>query len=135
MARHISEALLALWERLEKGASEVQHFVSRDEWYRRRAAEMRWYPTPAEAYIANWMPRRFYCQHRIGRYIVDFYDPETGLVVEIDGASHDGHSAYDEARDAVLESAGHRVLRFTNDQALDDPEWVAEVIYDAIGES
>ena len=50
-------------------------------------------------------------QRIIGNYIVDFYVKWLGLVVEIDGSSHDGKEDYDREREAYLLSLGLRVFR------------------------
>ncbi len=50
-------------------------------------------------------------QRVIGNYIVDFYVKTLGLVVEIDGHSHDTKADYDAKRQAYLESFGLRVYR------------------------
>jgi len=59
---------------------------------------------------------KFRRQHGIGGYIVDFYSPESRLVIEVDGDSHYTETArqQDAQRDAYLQSLGLRVLRFTN---------------------
>jgi phenylalanyl-tRNA synthetase beta chain len=49
-------------------------------------------------------------QRVIGSYIVDFYVKRLGLVVEIDGSSHDDKKEYDQKRDAFLEDLGLHVL-------------------------
>ena len=38
---------------------------------------------------------RFRRQRPIGRYVVDFYCAEAGLIVELDGGSHFGKEEYD----------------------------------------
>ncbi|RRD59545.1 endonuclease domain-containing protein [Tannerella forsythia] len=43
-------------------------------------------------------------QRVIGNYIVDFYVKSLGLVIEIDGSSHDGKEDYDARRQRFLES-------------------------------
>jgi very-short-patch-repair endonuclease len=53
-------------------------------------------------------------QRIIGNYIVDFYVKALGLIVEVDGSSHDFKQAYDAARQAYLESFGLKVFRCTN---------------------
>jgi very-short-patch-repair endonuclease len=53
-------------------------------------------------------------QRIIGNYIVDFYVKALGLIVEVDGSSHDYKQAYDAARQAYLESFGLKVFRCTN---------------------
>lgn len=50
-------------------------------------------------------------QKIIGNFIVDFYCAERGLVIEIDGNSHDQKVEYDKNRDAYLGSLNLRVIR------------------------
>ena len=50
-------------------------------------------------------------QRIIGNYIVDFYIKALGLVVEIDGLSHEGKVEYDYSRQLFLESFGIQVFR------------------------
>jgi very-short-patch-repair endonuclease len=50
-------------------------------------------------------------QRIIGNFIVDFYVPSLGLVVEIDGSSHDDKMDYDRARQQFLEDLGINVFR------------------------
>jgi very-short-patch-repair endonuclease len=50
-------------------------------------------------------------QRIIGNYIVDFYVKALGLVIEIDGNSHDEKQEYDAKRQAYLESFGLKVFR------------------------
>ena len=53
-------------------------------------------------------------QRIIGNYIVDFYVKTLGLVVEIDGKSHDGKEVDDGLRDKYLESLGLKVFHATD---------------------
>ena len=53
-------------------------------------------------------------QRIIGNYIVDFYVKTLGLVVEIDGNSHDFKEEYDEIRQKFLENLGFKVFRITD---------------------
>ena len=57
-------------------------------------------------------------QHPIGPYIADFACVRAKLVVELDGDQHgaDSHHAYDQRRDAYLQSHGWRVVRIANDR-------------------
>lgn len=50
-------------------------------------------------------------QRIIGNYIVDFYVKTLGLVVEIDGSSHDDKVEYDTKRQTYLENLGLKVYR------------------------
>lgn len=69
--------------------------------------------------VLFWMQvskRKFYKidfdrQRVIGNYIVDFYVKKLGLVIEIDGASHDHEVVYDAARAAYLTGLGLNVYR------------------------
>jgi very-short-patch-repair endonuclease len=53
-------------------------------------------------------------QRIIGNYIVDFYVKKLGLIVEIDGWSHDVKKDYDEIRQKYLESLGLKIFRVTD---------------------
>lgn len=50
-------------------------------------------------------------QRIIGNYIVDFYVKALGLVIEIDGNSHENKVEYDTVRQSYLESFGLNVFR------------------------
>jgi very-short-patch-repair endonuclease len=61
--------------------------------------------------VNGWKFRR---QAAIGPYVVDFVCFAARLIVELDGSSHDGEDAqvaYEQRRQAWLESQGYRVLR------------------------
>jgi very-short-patch-repair endonuclease len=55
-------------------------------------------------------------------YRLDLFWPDEGLVVEVDGPEHRSRFRYadDRHRDAQLQVLGFDVLRFTNEQVLDD---------------
>lgn len=53
-------------------------------------------------------------QRIIGNYIVDFYVKTLGLIVEIDGSSHDEKQVYDGIRQEYLESLGLLVFRISD---------------------
>ncbi len=50
-------------------------------------------------------------QRIIGNYIVDFYVKTLGLVIEIDGWSHDKKQEYDDVRTEYVESLALKVFR------------------------
>jgi very-short-patch-repair endonuclease len=61
---------------------------------------------------------KFRRQTVIAPFIVDFFCPAIGLVIEVDGRTHRGEA--DAIRDAALAAKGFKVLRFSNaDIALD----------------
>ncbi len=53
-------------------------------------------------------------QRIIGNYIVDFYVKALGLIVEIDGISHENKIEYDATRQTILENLGLHVFRATD---------------------
>ncbi len=54
--------------------------------------------------------------------ILDFYCPAVMLVIELDGAWHDTpeQKARDDERTALLNLKGYHVLRFRNDEVLEN---------------
>lgn len=90
--------------------------------------------TPAEARLWDAIRDRqlnglrFRCQHPVGRFILDFYCPSHRLVVEVEGGSHDGRHAYDQARTEALAAFGYHVIRFRNADVLDRLPAVLETI-------
>jgi very-short-patch-repair endonuclease len=93
------------------------------ETLRQRARAMRNNPTEPEKRL--WMALRssrfegfkFRRQDVIGFRIVDFFCPARGVVVEVDGHTHDAD--IDAARDArLLREVGFVTLRFTNDDVM-----------------
>ena len=53
-------------------------------------------------------------QRIIGNYIVDFYVKTIGLVIEIDGSSHNNKETYDQKREDYLISLGLKVYRISD---------------------
>lgn len=103
-----------------------------------RAKEMRRNSTPAEKKLwqkcLRKFPLRVLRQRPIDHFIVDFYCATLQLVIEIDGESHftaEGQ-AYDFERSQVLESYGLRVMRFTNDEVMNNFEEVCRKILEEI---
>ena len=61
-------------------------------------------------------------QRIIGNYIVDFYVKSLGLVIEIDGESHNDKEDYDLKREGYLKTLGLRVYRISSLRVLNDLE-------------
>ncbi|WP_324673609.1 endonuclease domain-containing protein [Hymenobacter sp. GOD-10R] len=100
-----------------------------------RARGMRHEPTAAEEKL--WQQLRggqlgvkFRRQHSIDRYIVDFVCLSHKLIIELDGTGHaePDQADYDRGRSALLEELGYRILRFPNEQALNQTEAVLTAI-------
>ncbi len=74
---------------------------------------------------------QFYRQRPIGNYIVDFYAPTIGLVIEVDGGQHFEQAGleYDARRTVYLEKLGLEVARYGNMQVLKETSFVLEEIY------
>jgi very-short-patch-repair endonuclease len=95
---------------------------------------MRANPTPAERRLWSMLRDRrmpsikFRRQHVIAPYIVDFVSLERWLIVEADGSQHADNFA-DRRRDAYLRQLGFRVLRFWNNDVLENASGVFDMIY------
>ncbi len=70
---------------------------------------------------------RFRRQYSIPPYIVDFYCPAHKLIIEVDGGQHNDNQA-DQKRSEFLEARGNKILRFWNNEILDNIEGVLEKI-------
>ena len=75
---------------------------------------------------------KFRRQHPINGYFADFACAAAKLVVEADGGQHAERAADDARRTADLEAAGWRVIRFWNNDILQNTEGVAQAILDEI---
>ena len=71
---------------------------------------------------------KFRRQHPIGRFITDFCSLERGLVIELDGGQHAEQVEADRRRSAFLAGRGYRVLRFWDNDVLEDTDAVLERI-------
>ncbi|MDG2531796.1 endonuclease domain-containing protein [Caulobacter endophyticus] len=75
---------------------------------------------------------KFMQQIAIDRYFADFVCEAGKLIVELDGAAHDGREDYDRQRTETLELLGYVVLRFHNERVLADPGETADEILAAL---
>jgi very-short-patch-repair endonuclease len=99
-----------------------------------RAKELRKNMTPAERKL--WYQYsiifqfKVYRQRPIDYFIVDFYCPSLKLVIEVDGESHytDEGKDYDRERTQRLEGYGIKVIRFSNQEVLNEFEGVCDEI-------
>ena len=99
-----------------------------------KARELRKNMTPAEKKLWYGYLRTFKYrvlrQRPIASFIVDFYCAALKLVIEVDGNSHftEAGQAYDTERTSILEGYGLKVIRFTNDEVLENFEAVCDRI-------
>jgi very-short-patch-repair endonuclease len=102
------------------------------------ARKLRSNQTDAEKRIWRKLQRRqlggakFRRQQPIGRYIVDFVCFECRVIVEVDGGQHAERQYDDEQRTRWLEARGYRVLRFWNNDVLENTDAVAQAVFDAV---
>jgi len=93
-------------------------------WLNRRAAQIRARPTKAEAHFLTLLKRtQIHAEHQrvLGRYIVDFFLSNTGVVIEIDGPIHRRpyRREADQLRAAALrQQFGVRIVRISNHELL-----------------
>jgi very-short-patch-repair endonuclease len=83
-----------------------------------RAQRLRRQMTRFEAKLWTHLSRsqlggyKFLRQHVVGNSIADFFCPQKGLIVEVDGDTHDSHR--DAVRDALNEHRGFTTVRYSN---------------------
>jgi very-short-patch-repair endonuclease len=77
---------------------------------------------------------KFRRQHPIDKFIADFYCHEKKLVIELDGDIHDQkeQTDLDKGRTETLNEFGIEVLRFKNEEILDNIEQVIKKILDVL---
>ena len=104
------------------------------------ARNMRAAPTDAEAVIWRQLRAHRFAEHKfkrqqsIGNYILDFVCFEAKVIVEVDGGQHNG-SMSDRSRDQWLESQGFLVLRFWNNDVMQNLEGVLMRILEVVASS
>ncbi|TXC68410.1 endonuclease domain-containing protein [Sphingorhabdus soli] len=100
---------------------------------------MRREPTEPERRVWNelrnsgFFGHKFRRQATIGNRIADFFCPGKGLIVEIDGDTHDRDA--DLKRDAMVEcQTGFRTIRFTNREVMHNIDGVLSALKSALNE-
>jgi very-short-patch-repair endonuclease len=71
---------------------------------------------------------KFRRQMPLGSYVVDFCCESVRLIVELDGGQHALRELEDAARTVALEAFGYAVLRFWNNDVLNNIDGVLETI-------
>ena len=106
------------------------------------AKQMRKHPTPAEAVLWERVRNRrlggfkFRRQHVTGGRIVDFFNWDALLVVEIDGSVHSTPEQHqrDLDRDVGFALLGYKTVRFTNEEVLYHTDDVCARLLDIVYE-
>jgi very-short-patch-repair endonuclease len=100
----------------------------------RQARHLRHNLTQAEARLWSHLRAHrladvhFRRQYAIGIYIVDFCAPRKKLIIEIDGSQHLNSEEADINRAAYFISKGFRILRFWNQDVMNDLDGVVKAI-------
>jgi very-short-patch-repair endonuclease len=112
--------------------------LHKDAWFStyRNARELRHTETQAEKKLWPHLRNRqlkgkkFRRQHALDKYVLDFYCHECKLSVELDGEIHNEkmNRQYDEARTSTLNDFGIMVIRFRNEEVMNDVEKVLKKI-------
>ena len=102
-----------------------------------RARALRRDATEAEKKLWQHLRQPPFKQHHfrrqatIGPYFADFASHQLKIIIEVDGGQHAG-SAADERRTSYLASQGYRVLRFWNNDVIENMSGVLSTIDTAI---
>ena len=120
------------------GENMVKHYASDEEID--RARQLRRASTEVETRLWQHLRARqmaghkFRRQHMVDGYCLDFACEELKLAIELDGGQHNDatHTARDAARTTTLEKSGWHVLRFWNNEVMENIDGVLRVIADAL---
>lgn len=74
---------------------------------------------------------KFRRQHPLGPFFADFACLEHRLIIEADGGQHAGNDE-DQHRTQWLARRGWRVIRFWNNEILENPEGVHDAVLEAL---
>ena len=97
-----------------------------------RARRLRSTPTDAELKLWQRIRKKQLYGHRfrrqvpLGAYVVDFACIERALIIEVDGGQHSWRQESDDKCTAWLEARGWRIVRFWNNEVLQNIEGVLE---------
>jgi len=106
----------------------------------KRAKEMRNNPTKAERMLWERLKNKqlgakFRQQHIVNKFIVDFCSIEKALVIEVDGDIHDKQKEADAQRSKILEKEGFTIIRFKNEEVINNIEFVISKIEETLKKS
>ena len=94
--------------------------------------------TPAEIILWEEIRNRklgglkFGRQYPVLGFILDFYCAEKSLGIELDGSIHDTQKEFDKLRENLILEQGIRILRFSNQEVLENLGEVKRIILDFI---
>ncbi|MDP1634443.1 MAG: endonuclease domain-containing protein, partial [Gallionellaceae bacterium] len=121
---------------LTRGGREGLVFIPYDKRLTALARENRKNPAAPEIKMWNEVLRmrhfadyKFLRQKPIADFIVDFYCAELRLAIEIDGDTHADSVDDDAARTVVLNGLGVSVVRYTNQEVMQNLEGVYDDLF------
>lgn len=100
----------------------------------RRARTLRKNQTDAEKLLWKHLRNRQFHSYKfrrqvpVGQYIVDFACLSLKLVIELDGSQHMSNTGYDDRRAKFLTRQGYKVVRFWNNELLEQTDSVLEAL-------
>ncbi|MFD2516566.1 endonuclease domain-containing protein [Salinimicrobium flavum] len=102
----------------------------------KRAENLRNNPTEAESKLWEKLQSipfkkyHFRRQHPVHHFIADFYSHKLQLIIEVDGGYHENpeQKVKDQQRTELLQFQNLEIIRFTNQQILQDIETVLQTI-------
>ena len=117
------------------GTIEERHQPSMPQFRQRptkRAQALRNEATPAERRLWTRLSRsqlghKFSRQMPVGPFIADFLCRSQRLVIELDGGQH-CENERDESRTRLIEAQGYRLIRFWNNEVMENMDGVIEAI-------
>ncbi len=106
-----------------------------------RVRNLRKNQTPAEKYFwkmtknnqlgldfRRQYPLVFYEGGQRRLFIADFFCKKCKLVIELDGEIHEYQKEYDKARTWIINNLGYKVIRFKNEQILNNFSVVEKIL-------
>jgi very-short-patch-repair endonuclease len=99
-----------------------------------KARSLRKNQTDAEQLLWKQLRNRNISNHKFRRqfpidpYIADFACLELKLIIELDGGHHANQIHYDDQRSLFLEQRGFKVIRFWNNDVIDNTAGVIDAI-------
>jgi very-short-patch-repair endonuclease len=104
-----------------------------------RARKLRERQTKAESLLWDILRANQLCglkfrrQHPIAPFVADFACAQLRWIVEIDGGYHDYQYEDDQSRQRYLEERGWSVMRFSNEEVLENVDGVSVAIAKRLG--
>lgn len=114
-----------------------REFYNKD--LKQRSRDLRNNMTPAEKKLwfdyLRKIPIKVHRQRPMGNFIVDFYVPSKKMIIEVDGEVHNSFDAKirDQERTWFLQENDLCVIRFSNDQVMNNFKKTCKAISDHLG--